>query len=226
MARAERASDVEQHRLRGEAPLRAPRRRDDAVRAEERAAVLDLDECPGPLDGGAAVGDALDLDAGQRGEGPRERGGSAAHRSDQPLDLLEQRVLRAVVDEAGCGIGGGEGLAPDLDRAAGDDDLRVGVRAPGAPDGLARLLVGGRGHRAGVDEDEVGVGGRVTVDDGNATLPEEPGCRLHLGLVDLASEVRDGRRPDGATRGERLDHHSCGFVLIRNPIVPTSAAIA
>ena len=44
MTRAKRASHVPQHGLRGEAPLRAPCRRDDAVRAVRVAAVLDLEE--------------------------------------------------------------------------------------------------------------------------------------------------------------------------------------
>ena len=112
MARAERASDVEQHGLRGEAPLRAARRRDDAVGAEERAAVLDLHERPRPLDRGAAVGDPLDLDARQGWQRPRDARVTAPwRRADQPLDLLEQRVLRPVVDEPRGGIRGGERLA-------------------------------------------------------------------------------------------------------------------
>ena len=62
--------------------------------------------------------------------------------------------------------------------------------------------------------DEVGRG--AAVDERDAALAEEAGGRFHLGLVDLAAEVGDRGRPDGG-------HHSCGFVLIRNPIVPTSA---
>ena len=226
MTRAERAPDVLQHGLRGEAPLRAAGGRDDAVGAEERAAVLDLHEGPGPLDRRPLVGDALDLDARQRGERPRDARVTAPCRTDQPLDLLEQRVLRAVVDQPRVRIRGRERVPPDLHGAARDDDLRVRVRAAGAPDGLARLLVGRRGHRAGVDEDQVRAGGRVAVDDPDAALAEHPRRRLHLGLVDLAAEVRDRGGPDGAVGGRGERHHSWGFVLIRNPIVPTSAAIA
>ena len=72
MPRAQRASDVGQHDLRGEAALRSASRRDDAVRAEERAAVLDLDEGTRPLDRRPLVDDAFDLDARERGERPRD----------------------------------------------------------------------------------------------------------------------------------------------------------
>ena len=99
MARAQRASDVEQHGLRGEAPLRAARRRDDAVGAEERAAVLDLHERPRPLDRGPAVGDPLDLDARQRRKRPRER--AAPLRSDPP-GRRAARSPRAARPSIGC----------------------------------------------------------------------------------------------------------------------------
>ena len=106
-------------------------------------------------------------------------------------------------------------------------DKGVRIRSPSLAHCLARLLIGGRRHGAGVDQDELGTRGRVAVDDPDPALAEQPRGRLHLGLVDLAAEVRDRRRPDGARRrSERLGHHSCGFVLIRKPIVPTSAAIA
>ena len=47
---------------------------------------------------------------------------------------------------------GGVTLGIDLRRAAGDNDLGVGVLAPGAPDRLARLALGFRRHRAGVED--------------------------------------------------------------------------
>ena len=218
MARAKRASDVLQHGLRGEAPLRSSRRRDDAVRAEERAAVLDLDERPRPLNCRAAVGDAVDLDARQGRQRAIETaslvGRTLAHDRGQ---LREETVLHPVVDEPRRGIGRRERFASDLDGTARHDNLRIRVGVAGAPDGLARLLVGGRSHGAGVDDDEVGCGGAI--DDPNAALAKQSGGRFHLGLVDLAAEVRDRCRLDAG-------HHSCGFVLMRKPIVPTSAAIA
>ena len=128
-------ADVGEHDLRGEAPLRAAGRRDDAVGAEERAAVLDLDERPGPLDRRPAVGDAVDRrgdrstpDSVGSARGDARAGAAPSRRRpEQLVELGEQRVLRPVVDEPRGGVGGGERLAPDLDRAAGDDDL--GVRA-------------------------------------------------------------------------------------------------
>ena len=107
---------------------------------------------------------------------------------------------------------------PDLHRAARDDDLGVGVRPARAADGGPRLLVGRGRHRAGVDEVEVRRAVRVQQRD--PRLAEEPGGRLHLGLVDLAAEVDDGRRP-----GPELGHHSTGFVDIRNAISPTAVVI-
>ncbi len=220
MARAERASDVLEHGLRGEAPLRSPRRRDDAVRAEERAAVLDLDERPRPLHRGAVVGDAVDLDAGQGRQRPIESLRGAARPPSPHEDAPAPQAARPwpVVDEPGGGIGRRERLRPDLDGAAGHDDLaRPGSRGgpagrPGATSGrrstvTVQVLTRTRSARA------------VPVDEGDATLAQKAGGRLHLGLVDLAAEVGDRRRLNGG-------HHSFGFVLIRNPIVPTSAAIA
>ena len=212
MARARARADVGEHASPGRGSLRAARRRDDAVRAEERAAVLDLDERPGPLDRRPAVGDALDLDARTASAAParraRHRAGRAAsrRRPDQPLELLEQRVLRAVVDEPRRRVGRRERLPADLDRAAGDDDRR----RPGSPaardarpGATSASAVGG--DRAGVDEDEVRAGAASPSTTANTALAKQPGGRLHLGLVDLAAEVRDrggadGRAPRGPVR--------------------------
>ena len=87
-----------------------------------------------------------------------------------------------------------------LHRAAGHDDAGVGVRAAGAADRLAALLVGDRGHGARVDDDELRAAVRVHQRD--AALAQQPGGRLHLGLVDLAAEV-DDRGGVGARRGSR-----------------------
>ena len=79
MAGGERAAHVGEDDLGRERPLGAAGPRDDAVGAVERAAVLDLDERPGPLDRGAVVGDAVDrraddgLDARERRQGGVER---------------------------------------------------------------------------------------------------------------------------------------------------------
>ena len=235
MPRANRASDVVQHRRRGETSLGPAGRRDDAVRAEERAAVLDLDEGARPLDRRATIVDALDLDSGQRRQrAPDHRLAPAVSCQpavpDEPLELRGKPVLVAVVDETSHRIGFLESLPADLDRAAGDDDLGARVRPTCPTDGMARLGVRLRRDRAGVDDDEVGRAGAT--DEADVVLPEASGGRLHLGLVDLAAEVDDRRRPDrsgdaGAMgRLRHSAHHRRGFVLIRKPIVPTRPAIA
>ena len=50
----------------------------------------------------------------------------------------------------------GKGLRVDLRRAAGDDDPRVRVGTTGLADRLARLALGLRRHRAGVEHQRVG----------------------------------------------------------------------
>ena len=228
MARAQRAPHVLEHRRRGEAPLGATRRRDDAIGAEERAAVLDLDERASSLDRRAAVVDALDLDTRQ-GRQRAIHAGSRTTRDgagvpDQPLELRDEAVLAAVVDEAGGRIGLLEGRPADLDRATGHDDLGVRVQPPGAADGVARLCVGLAGDRAGVDERR---GRRLPMRPTRPTPRSRSmaGGRFHLGLVDLAAEVDDRRAPDRPDHAG-CRHHSAGFVLIRKPIVPTRPAIA
>ena len=215
MTGGDRAAHVGKHGLRRERALGAAGRRDDAVRAVERAAVLDLDERARPLDRRAIVRDPVDrrsdhVHARERGERPGHR--RVAVGREQRLELGEERGLRVVADQPRPVVDPRERLRPDLDGAAGDDDRGIAVGAPGPPHGRARLLVGDRGHRAGVDEDEVRAA--VRVDERHAGLAEEPRRALHLRLVDLAAEVDDRRR---AGR-----HHSAGFVDIRKPISPTA----
>ena len=127
---------------------------------------------------------------------------------------------------SGRRIGGGERLPADLHRAAGDDDAGVRARPPRPPDGVTGFRVRLRRDRARVHEDEICP--LVAVDDGDPALAQESGGTLHLGLVDLAAEVRDRGRANRHGDSSALHscaHHSFGFVLIRNPIVPTSAAI-
>ena len=58
-------------------------------------------------------------------------------------------------DAGECGdfFGGALGVA------SGDDDFRVGITALYAADGGAGVLIGGVGDGAGVEDDEIGVGG-------------------------------------------------------------------
>ena len=76
---------VRQHDVRRQRPLLASGPRDDAVRAVEGAAVLDLDEGPGALDRDPAVGDAVD--AGGPATRPRRPTAWAArHRAARAAD--------------------------------------------------------------------------------------------------------------------------------------------
>ncbi len=162
VARDQGPPDVRQHRVRRQRPLGAAGLRDDAVGAVERAAVLDLDEGSRALDRRAIVGDPVDRGCHARQR--RQRPGRRLARAwvpvpvdrQQRLELGEERGLALVADQSRVGVDPGERLGPDLDRTAGDDDLGIGVGAARAADGGARLLVGGGGDGARVDEVEVG----------------------------------------------------------------------
>ena len=125
----------------------------------------------------------------------RPRAGRPPPSRPAPPSSREQRVLRAVVDEARGRIGGRERLPPHLDRAAGHDDLR----RPGSSVGP-----GGRHGATSRRPSEVTVqvltrtrsARPIAVDDGDAALAEQARGRLHLGLVDLAAEVGDRGGPD------------------------------
>ena len=73
-------------------------------------------------------------------------------------DQIGNRILVRVPDDPGHAGQSRDFLRRTLRVAAGDDDARVGLRAMDAADGLAKLVVGGRGDGAGVQDDEVGVG--------------------------------------------------------------------
>ena len=80
----------------------------------------------------------------------------------------------------------GDFLGRALRVAAGDHDARVGLRAMDAADGLAKLVVGGRGDGAGVQDDEVGVGNFVGCAE--AARGETGFERGSIGLRSAASE--------------------------------------
>src|SRR5262249_9700716 len=60
--------------------------------------------------------------------------------------------LLPIADDVIDLVHAGESFRIDLRRAAGDDDLRAGPRAPRAPDGLPRLPHALAGHGASVDD--------------------------------------------------------------------------
>jgi len=101
MPRGQRAAHVREHHAWLEAPLRAAGPRDDAVRAVERAAVLDLDEGPGPLHRGPVVGDAVDA----------ARGGADDASGIEPapvaLDGLDPDSVGSAASSGPCGWASG-----------------------------------------------------------------------------------------------------------------------
>ena len=230
---AEGPAHVGEDHVRGERALVAAGPRDDAVRAVERAAVLDLHEGPRPLHRRPVVADALQrhrgdgLHARQRRQRGVERGcGASSGRSSSRSSAsssarnaaLSSLPTRRAPPSSAAYVPGPPG------RSSPYDDLRVRVGAAGAADGGPRLLVGRRGHGAGVDEVEVR--GAIRVDQRDPGLAQEPGGGLHLGLVDLAAEVDDGgRRGLGGPARRSPAHHSCGLVDMRNAMSPTAVVI-
>ena len=86
VAGGDRPAHVGEDDLRRERALGAAGRRDDAVRAVERAAVLDLDERARPFDRGAIVGDPVDR---------RSDHVHARQRRERPASSSRGRRLRA-----------------------------------------------------------------------------------------------------------------------------------
>ena len=130
----------------GQASAGSARRRDDAVAAALFAAGLHAQrECRPP-------GDArLDRRAARR------------RRRRQTRSSAVRSATRPTVTCRRCGRRERRWEAPRPRRrrvcvAPGHDDARGGIVARDAADRLPRPLIGGRGHRAGVDDDEIGVG--------------------------------------------------------------------
>ena len=103
----------------------------------------------------ASTPDSVGRAASSGACGPSSPSPARATDPQQPLQLRQERGLVLVAHQARTGVHGRECRRVHLDGAAGHDDLRVRVRAAGAADGGAGLLVGGGGHGAGVDEVEV-----------------------------------------------------------------------
>ena len=122
----------------------AARRRDDAVAASLLASGLHAQRER------RAAGDArLDRRAAGAVAVPEPLGG----RLDEP-------VLLVIPDHADDVRQRGDLVRPPRGVTAGHHDFGRRVVASDAPDRLARALIGARGHRAGVDDDEIGVARR------------------------------------------------------------------
>ena len=158
----------------GEGTLGAAGGRDDAVGAEERAAVLDLDERAGPLGDVSVVHGRRQLDAGQRREraatspaGPSGIATSASSSASNP-SLARLSMSRAAGSSAA-----------NASRPVWTEQpvttISAWVHAARAAHRGARLGVGLGGDRARVDEDEVGW--VVAADDGHALASGAAGPR-------------------------------------------------
>ncbi len=142
-------------------------------------------------EGAAVVAAVLNLEEGAR-PGPAARKEEASpvevgRRLAQQLGgrrHLQEPVLVGVADhQVDAGTQGR--LGRELGVTAGDDNRGPGVRAPQLTDQLARLLRRDRGHRAGVENAELG--GFTGTDDPVAGCGQRPGHGLDLADVEPAS---------------------------------------
>ena len=165
----------------------AANERDDAERARERAAVLDLDERPDPVE-------------------PRVRlhAGDRTHVAGDGLDGL---LDLAGDDRDVLGQPGERGVR-EPGAAAGHID--ASVRACGARGGLARLREAFVRDAAGVDDGDVAAGLPAGLDLAVPVADEPLAQRLRVGLGDLAAE-----KTDGEARHERK--RLTAYVEVRSP---------
>ena len=209
----ERPPDVGEDDLRGEAPLRAASRRDDAVRAEERAAVLDLDERPGPLDRCPLVGDPLDLDAGQGRQRPADerRPARAAGRARAGPSSASSSARSASFERLSTSRAPGSAAA-NAARPTWTEQPVTTIAASGLARRARRTAWRDFASASAVTVQvltRTRSAGRSPSTIGDPALAEAPRGAFHLGLVDLAAEVRDRGGPDrprGPAVAERRDH--------------------
>ncbi len=107
----------------------------------------------------------------------------------------------------------GELVGMQIHHAAGDHDKGLARLRQGMSDGLARLGLGLARHRAGVDDDEVGL---VLLDQGKAGLQKIGGDAIGFDAVYPAPEIHNA--------SER-SRHVCS-VLVENVIDGVADAIA
>jgi hypothetical protein len=157
--------------LRRSAAAPAADRGDDAVGTGPIAAVLDLEEGPGPRPRGGNLRPA---------PRPAVQGG------------FGQALLFGVGDDPPDAGHPGQVVRGPLGQTAGDDDARAGAVRSRLADEFEGLAVGPGGQGAGVDDDEIstaGLGGRP-----QAAALEVLGPGEGFGLVDPAAEAADGER--------------------------------
>ena len=135
------------------APARAARRRNDAVGAALLAAGLHAQRERRPPGDARARSRRRTARRRRRTVRPSARPASA-NASSTRRSLSSLRTTRTTFGSAATSSGAARRVA------AGHDDLRGGIVARDAADRLPGALIGGRGHRAGVDDDHVRVGRR------------------------------------------------------------------
>ncbi len=117
------------------------------------------------------------------------------------------RSLAALSTSSATRIVGGVPGRVHRHRTPGEDQDPIRARAAGPAGRLPRLFVGNRRHAAGVDDVEVHPG--AVGDQADPPRAQQARHLVHLGLVDLAAEIRDRGAPDRAPadrRGPCVDH--------------------
>jgi hypothetical protein len=184
-ARVAHSPDLALDLLRRSAPLRAPKRRDDAEGATPLAAVLDLEESARSL---------LARERRREDVRPADRRGSDDLPGQKPGLALGEEAFQLGEpggrhDEIDLGPPG-ERLSVSLGQAAGDDECRPRVGSPEAAEEPALVPLGAVGHRAAVKDDDVGGFGR------RRTLRRRSARQaLRLDATHLAAERHDRDSP-------------------------------
>ena len=173
------ALDVPQNRRDRHAARRAARRRDDAVGARLGAPRLHAERVRRPsgnarLDRGAARAVAI--------AEPLGRGQPLVDQRNQPRLVVVRHDLRDVRQRA-------DFVGPPRRVATGDDNARRRIVARDPANRLARALIGGRRHRARVDDHQIGPLGRRRF---RAGADQRFFKAERVGLVDAAAEGDDG----------------------------------
>lgn len=122
--------------------------RDDAIRAEVVAAVVDLDEaaCVEGVEGGMVAEQVAVVTFRV-----------AVASLEVLIDDVEEGGFALVVDDIVCNAGLQQLFFPVVDHTACDDDQCLGVLASYLMDGLSAFLVAGVGDSAGVHDKDIGI---------------------------------------------------------------------
>ncbi len=190
---ANHAIDLVHHRLERPTASRATSCRNDAVRAGFVAASLNT-QCVGRATSQAGLDDrparalsrAESVGGRNLGFGIRDSGFVARHNAQNKRSHILFLLIRNDADDA---RESGEILRLACCVTAGHDNSRAGILSRDTPDRLSRALIGGRRHRTGVDDHDIGA-----VDVGrDPTSCQQLFLNLQrIGLVHPTAEGDDG----------------------------------